>query len=167
MGKKLLQVLGGALLIFLLTNLVFPDFFHNRIFAGLSPDFAAVDHLYLQLESEAERGLVDQLHADLPGSLMNFDQKGMVFSSAAKKAARQIRFAEFSPERAQPGSRVAKVTILPVNEAGQYPVCLEFFEVGSEQKLVAIGNAAGVNIVPGSNDAETAKKIAKLLALAY
>lgn len=170
MGEKLLKILVGALLLFFVTNLAFPEFFQGTILAAIAPGHGRVEphHLYYLIESGDERQFADSLHAGLATRLIGLDVRSQPLpESAAAKAEKLVLLREFNPEKPDPGSRVVKLSLLPTDKDGHLPLCLEFYRVDADKQLQEDSQATVVNVVPGANEDETTEKVAGLLALAY
>lgn len=170
MGEKLLKILVGALLLFVVTNLAFPEFFQGTILAAIAPGHGRVEphQLYYLIESGEERQLADSLHAGLASRLIGLDVRTQLLpEAAAPKAEKLVLLREFNPEKPDPGSRVVKLSLLPTDKDGYFPLCLEFYRVDDDKRIHEEAQATIVNLVPGANADETTQKVARLLALAY
>ena len=168
MGKDLLKAVTGALLIFLLTNLLFPETFQGTIFAGMVSGYGSANpelqQLYYVLEPGEERQVLDSLSLELSGRLIKLDSGGQVLENSEAVFAKRVGFSDYSEGAAVVGSRVVKIRILPPDKYQRYPVSFAFFRVAEAQRFEQMSNWAVVNVVAGSDDAQTAKTIGELLA---
>ncbi len=173
MGKNFAQIFFGGLLLFILSNLVFPGWLGFNILAAISPGLggSSVQPIYYLLEDCRDVRLRTEIKRKMPEMLVLLDSLGRVARSdkdvADRADLRPFSFVEFSPDRVNEGARVVKMVVYERTERDGYPLNLAFFRVGADKNLVQTGNWVRIFIHSGETPDDTVNTIGKMLAMAY
>ncbi len=173
MGKNFGQIFFGGLLLFVLSNLVFPGWLGFNILAAISPGLggSSVQPIYYLLEDCRDDQLSGAIKRKMPEMLVLIDSLGRVAipdkDVAGRTGLRPFSFVEFSPDQVNEGSRVAKMVVYHHTDNGGYWVNMAFFRVGSDKSLVQTGNWVRIFIHSGETPGDTVQTIGKMLAMAY
>lgn len=173
MGKNFGQIFFGGLLLFVLSNLVFPGWLGFNILAAISPGLggSSVQPIYYLLEDCRDDQLSGAIKRKMPEMLVLIDSLGRVAlpdkDVTDRADLRPFSFVEFSPGLVREGARVVKMLVSERTEKDGYPVNLAFFRVGPDKNLVQTGNWVRIMVSSGETPGDTVQTIGKMLAMAY
>ena len=163
MGERLVKFFVLVFLLLALANLFLPDFLYERVMAAISPN-SGQKMLFYQIEPGNDRELADRLNLYLAGNQLTLDNSFTPEQSMGYPA-KKLTFQQFDPEKPVSGAKIVKIELLNPLEKTQIPVCLSFFRC--ENKLIQIHKSSAVLVERSADDEETARRIGKLLALAF
>lgn len=181
MVRNALKITVLALLVFVITNMVFPGIYNGTVLARVSHQLDSVGsrynnyHLLIEANDGANDQIVlDSLRSQLYDHVFAFDITGEIISDQNILEARinqrlrsePVRFVSYNPELLQPGNRMVKAVIFPKNRKSRLPIEFTAFSVNDNRDLVPLTQPAKMLLQLGETPEETSKRTAWLITLA-
>ncbi|MEW6709022.1 MAG: hypothetical protein AB1403_04300 [Candidatus Riflebacteria bacterium] len=175
MTGKWLKILVGALVLFVLTNLFFPEIFSGKTLAYLAPGLFKPSlpqmRIYYIEEGSEDAQLMALLKRTFASQHFWIDLGGRPIDekhieNEAFQRFPQISLLPFDEKKAMPDDFVVKFKIFTADGNGSYPVAFGFYRVTPEKTLKEATNFTRILVLAGKDQAETARTIGEMLSLA-
>jgi hypothetical protein len=178
MSRKIIAVVMGAMVIFLFTNILFPELFQNTIFAEIARTLQLADddqlniHFLIETQQPSDKpqniAFIEQI---LDQQKFAFDQNHNLVQGAKLKEAKAkeklktipATFYAFDQTKTRRGDRVVKAKILPRNEYNKFPIDLKIYTVNSDKKLSPLTNPTRYFLKAQSDYQKSARLIAEFI----
>jgi hypothetical protein len=181
MIRKIFTLVLGAFLLFLFTNIFFPQIFQNTVLASVSRSLSLQGQNYRYCHyvvraaaASPESALVSQVQQHLGRNVFSYDQKGnlVLFSefdhelNLEELPLSPILFVPYEKDNPGPGHRIVEAVIQPRNEKEQHPVAVTIFAVQSDGRLEPVCPLTLLHFNAGETSMQTANRAAELIVTA-
>jgi hypothetical protein len=181
MIRKIFTLVLGAFLLFLFTNIFFPQIFQNTVLASVSRSLSLRSqncnfcHFVVSADSNLnDPAIVSQIQQFLGRQTFSYDQKGnlVLFSeseysyNAEQTGLLPMLFVPYEKDKVRPGHRIVEAVIKTKNEKGLYPVGLTIFTLQSDGRLEPMCSQTQLHFNAGQTESQTAENAAELIVTA-